>query len=892
LTDATAQLAAALADRYRIERELGAGGMATVYLAQDLKHDRKVAIKVLRPELAAVIGAERFLSEIKTTANLQHPNILQLHDSGEADSFLFYVMPFVEGESLRDRLTREKQLPIADAVSIATEVAGALDYAHRHNVIHRDIKPENILLHDGRALVADFGIALAASKAGGTRMTETGMSLGTPTYMSPEQAMGEREITARSDVYALGCVTYEMLVGEPPFSGPTAQAIVAKVMTAEPAGLTGQRRTIPSHVEAAVFTALEKLPADRFASAAEFAGALAGRGGAPTPGRGGAIAPPLPIPRARLRDPLVVVLALGLVAALAVAIRQTWRMEAPTLPPIRFVLAVTDSTRPYDVGPWPAAISPDGGTVVYGVAQKNAADGILHLLRTDQLEAHPIPGTANAGQPYFSPDGKWLAFESGGKERKVRLDGSAPVAIADGAAANGATWAVGDEIVLGATGAFHGLSHVSAAGGVPAALTQPDTTKGERDHLWPIAVPHGKAVVFTIWSGSLATSTLAIASLDDGAVVPLGIPGIRTLAVLDDMLVFVQADGAVMAVSLNTRRKRVEGRPIPVHDPVSVVAGFNGNSGIFISPGGALIASRGGAQGTMAWMSLDGRPTPVVQQSRRYGLPRLSPDERRIAVVVDDGGKFDVWIYDLALGTFSRLTSAETVTSVEWSADGSHILFAAGGKEARSAVWSQRASGGSPAEQLFETPWSSPLAAMSPDGSSLLITAYRESTWDIFHVPLDSGRVARGYLTTTGQEGGPAFSPDGRWVALGSDESGRNEVYVRSFPDPSSKIQLSVSGGAEPAWSADGRRLYYRAGSMLLAARITLSPTFTVLGRDTILSNTALAGTSFFGANYDVTRDGKRILGILPDQNDFQLIISPNWITELRRRVAESGGRK
>src|SRR2546426_8919987 len=198
------RLREALADRYTIERELGQGGMATVYLAHDLKHDRKVAVKVLRPELAAVIGAERFLSEIKTTANLQHPHILPLFDSGAADSFLFSVMPFIEGESLRDRLNREKQLPIADAVRIATEVAGALDYAHRHNVIHRDIKPENVLLHDGRALVADFGIALAASKAGGTRMTETGMSLGTPTYMRPEQAVGEREITAKSDVYALG----------------------------------------------------------------------------------------------------------------------------------------------------------------------------------------------------------------------------------------------------------------------------------------------------------------------------------------------------------------------------------------------------------------------------------------------------------------------------------------------------------------------------------------------------------------------------------------------------------------------------------------------------------------------------------------------------------------
>ncbi|HKE90865.1 MAG TPA: serine/threonine-protein kinase, partial [Gemmatimonadales bacterium] len=268
------RLATALADRYRLERELGQGGMATVHLAHDVRHDRKVAIKVLRPELAAVIGAERFLREIKMLALLQHPHILGLIDSGEVNGTAYYVMPFVEGESLRDRLNREKQLPIADAVRLSQEVASALDYAHRHGVIHRDVKPENVLLHEGQALVADFGIALAVASAGGSRMTETGMSLGTPHYMSPEQAMGERDITARSDVYALGVLTYEMLLGEPPFTGPTAQAIVAKVLTEKPGSLVARRSRIPAHVEDAVLTALEKLPADRFATAAEFATTL------------------------------------------------------------------------------------------------------------------------------------------------------------------------------------------------------------------------------------------------------------------------------------------------------------------------------------------------------------------------------------------------------------------------------------------------------------------------------------------------------------------------------------------------------------------------------------------------------------------------------------------
>ncbi len=304
--------------------------MATVYLAQDLKHRRKVAIKVLRPELAAVIGAERFLREIQTIATLQHPHILGLIDSGEVNGTAYYVMPFVAGESLRDRLNREKQLPIADAVRLATEVAAALDYAHRHAVIHRDIKPENILLHDGSALVADFGIALAASSAGGAaRMTETGMSLGTPHYMSPEQAMGERDLTPRSDVYALGAMTYEMLVGEPPFTGPTAQAIVARVVTEEPRPLLPQRRSIPAEVEDAVLSALQKLPADRFGSAAEFSAALGGKLDRRTQARPRAAG----VTRTAGRLPALPGVALALAAILAVGAGPARRVPVPPPPP-------------------------------------------------------------------------------------------------------------------------------------------------------------------------------------------------------------------------------------------------------------------------------------------------------------------------------------------------------------------------------------------------------------------------------------------------------------------------------------------------------------------------------------------------------------------------------
>ena len=382
MTEPVSHLRGALAERYRIERELGQGGMATVYLAQDLKHERRVAIKVLRPELAAVIGAERFLREIKTIATLQHPHILGLIDSGEVDGTAYYVMPFVEGESLRDRLRREHQLSIADALRLATEVAGALDYAHRHGVIHRDIKPENILLHDGSALVADFGIALAVSSAGGNRMTETGMSLGTPHYMSPEQAMGEREITARSDVYALGCVTYEMLTGDPPFIGSTAQAVIAKVMTEKPAGIRRQRERVPNEVEDAVLTALEKLPADRFATAAEFAAALNGQAGARTVRSPSASARLRPGTPAALRPLPLVAGALAILAFGTLA--GSWLAGRRIPARVAFQQRTFRSEAIYN-----ARYAPDGRTIVYSSAAETSAPGVF-VVRPDYPQPQPV----------------------------------------------------------------------------------------------------------------------------------------------------------------------------------------------------------------------------------------------------------------------------------------------------------------------------------------------------------------------------------------------------------------------------------------------------------------------------------------------------------------------
>ena len=396
MTD-TARLTTALADRYAIERELGAGGMATVYLARDLKHDRDVALKVLRPELAAVLGAERFLQEIRISARLDHPHILTLIDSGESDGFVWYVLPYVRGESLREKLTREQQLSIEEAVRIATQVASALDYAHHHGVIHRDIKPENILLHEGEAVVADFGIALAVREAGGPRLTESGLSLGTPQYMSPEQATGGRELDARSDVYSLAAVVYEMLTGEPPHTGPTVQAVIAKLLTERPTRIRTVRDTVPEGIDSAVAKALAKVPADRFQGAEQFATALAVPRAGPTAGW-------------RRRSTALVagiVGAFALAAALWLAVRATGGRRAPAL-------VVRDRAQLTFTGNAAApAISGDGKQLAY-VVKRCAAAACAYGIEVQDVgggaSRRVVDGTTALYWIGWSPDRRYLIF--------------------------------------------------------------------------------------------------------------------------------------------------------------------------------------------------------------------------------------------------------------------------------------------------------------------------------------------------------------------------------------------------------------------------------------------------------------------------------------------------
>jgi serine/threonine-protein kinase len=873
------RLTAALTDRYQIERELGAGGMATVYLAHDVKHDRKVALKVLRPELSAILGAERFLAEIKTTANLQHPHILSLYDSGEADGLVFYVMPYVEGESLRDRLNREKQLPVDDAVRIAREVADALDYAHRHGVVHRDIKPENILLHDGRAMVADFGIALAVSRSdGGTRMTETGMSLGTPHYMSPEQAMGEREITPKADVYALGCVLYEMLCGEPPFMGPTAQAIIARVMTEEPRSLTIQRKTVPPHVEAAVHMALAKLPADRFASAAQLAEALAHPELAKLPATRAT-----PVAAARdTRWRLVrTVGAVGALALAAVAGAALWRWLGPkpqTLvhPVVRFGIQLPRDAQPVGATGSTIAFAPDGSRIVYvGRAQ---AGQRLYVRGLDQVDPVPIPGSEGALLPFFSYDGRWLGFKLGSRLVKVAIAGGPVTPLCDaGGSTYGATWTAGDTIIFASDS---GLMEVPAAGGTPRLLAKPDTGEAFR---WPEVLPDGQAVLFTaVGRGTLRLATFVRRT---GAVKRLQQPGGYPRYVSAGFVILSDPSGIVSAVPFDARRLTVTGAAVPVTDKLGTSTDGDRNLGVSRSGDFALQSSVSSGS-RLILVDRGGAVRDAGSDTGLYYAPRISPDGKRVAMARYTDGNFnaeDVWVMDLVQHTRTRLTFDTLAAWPVWSPDGRRVAYARG----PGIFWVPADGSGTP-ESLVTAPGLWFPAAFEPGGQALVFHGQptQQAKAEIWRAGAAGDRAPHQVLAGGFNNFNPSLAPDGRWMAYVSDESGRSEVYVRPYPGPGGRWQVSLDGGQEPVWSPTGREIFYRNGDRVMAATVRTQGGFEV-GARTQLFEGSYDQVPLQLTNYDVTRDGQTFVMLQQVTGTAQSVfVTLNWFDQqwARRR--------
>ncbi len=881
MSDPVARLNAALEGRYTIERELGEGGMATVYLADDLKHERKVALKVLKPELAAVVGAERFLAEIKTTANLQHPHILPLHDSGEADGFLYYVMPYVEGETLGDRLERESQLPVDEAVKIATEIADALQAAHEQGVIHRDIKPANILLSRGRPLVADFGIALAVSAAGGGRLTETGLSLGTPHYMSPEQATGDQIVGPSTDIYALGSVLYEMLVGEPPYTGSNAQAILGKIIQGKPVSAREERAAVPVNVDAALRKALEKLPADRFTSAQEFARALGDehfRYGEAVAGVAGAA----PGPWNRLAVGLATLTVLLSLAA-------TWGwLRPPTIPALntaaptlRFPLS--EFRLAADVGSdRRLAISPDGSRIVLASHQ----DGMSRLFMRlgNEVGFTEVPNTERAAQPTFSPDGEWLAFVVEPEEiRRVGLSGDRMVSVATGTEPH---WGVEDMLVFSRG---HGIYRIAVAGGEPTlVLESEDISQGA---IRPYLLPDGRAILFQ-GPGDIDTRRLMLVDIGSGAVTDLGIVGSNPRYVPTGHVVYGHSSQSLMAVPFDLATHRVTGAPSIVLPEVLV---FNGGATQFsVSETGTAVVGLpavGAQDRALAIVAFDGSESPLPFLGS-FNHPRFSPpDGRRIAY---ESGR-QIGVYDRVTGAIDFLTNANNYQSPWWSRDGRYVYYSGYVGVTHYDGVRRLADASEEEEVLYERDGDDFPLALSLDRKLLLVEVTTPDRGrDMMLVTQDAGSaVFSDYLRANWNETSGTLSPDGRWLAYVSDESGIPEVYVRSFPEADGQQVISSDGGTQPLWAPDGSAIYFRDGSRVIRAAVTVDKTLSV-GSLNVLFEAEWMADALGRHDWDIHPNGESFVAVMGPTTEetevdgvpiipVQIIV--NFFEELKRLV-------
>jgi serine/threonine-protein kinase len=857
-----------LAGRYAIERELGRGGMATVYLARDLRHQRLVALKVLDPELGAVLGAERFLSEIRVTANLQHPNLLPLFDSGEANGLLYYVMPFVDGESLRARLERERQLPVEEAVRIAVAVAGALAYAHERGIIHRDLKPENILLQAGQPVVADFGIALAVSNAGGQRVTQTGLSLGTPQYMSPEQATGDRQIDARTDIYSLAAVAYEMLAGEPPHLGSTAQAIIAKLMTEEPRPLTVLRRAVPPHVDAAVRHALEKLPADRFADARAFAAALTTATTHP--------AQPERIDDVWRRRALATAALAGVLALAVAGTTAAWlRGGRDTALPVLTARLAAPREAPSELRH--IALSPDGSHLAF-VSATAADGGRIWLRRLSDGAARALDGTQGATHPFWAPDGSAIAFFSAGWLRVVSLGSGGrvrPLAAAPNPA--GGAWAPDGTILYSPF--FGRLMRVSAAGGTPANATSRDP--GRLSDREPSFLPDGHRFLF--WRSGDGTATMWLGDLRTGETRELARNVSSPRYVAPGYLLFFQAGqqavlGApapLMAQRFDASRLELEGEPVELArverpDQVAVYAA---------TP--ELVLAREPLAGTDAesrlfWLDrATGQRTPILGAGPTWTF-RIAPDGRRVAF-----GGDGLWVYDPARDVAVRVpTSAPFPTAQLWSPDGTRIAVVKG-----PAVAVVTVDGNAPEREipLSDDAWIDP-KDWTVDGWIYYLWEPDPDRphWQLWRANLESERRERA-PTGPGNIVDARVSPDGRWIAWESDASGRHEIYLGPVAGTTAPARVSKAGGGSPQWRRDGRELFFLGGDgRMMVVSVELGPPPTI-GEPRAISDSVVQPSPFLDqprqpTRFGVSPDGRRVLVQLPpDLLLRQLTLMQGW---------------
>jgi Tol biopolymer transport system component len=863
---------------YEILAPIGAGGMGEVYKALDPRLNREVAIKVSHAEFT-----ERFAREARSIAALNHPNVCTLYDVGPN----YLVMEYVEGEAPKG------PMPLEEALRIADQIAAALEAAHEKNIVHRDLKPANIKIKpDGTVKVLDFGLAkqgrdregAVAGDAGNSPtltigMTEAGMILGTAAYMAPEQARG-KPVDRRADIWSFGVVLYEMIVGRRPFEGDDVTDTLAAVLRHEP-----DWEQVPLQVRRLLQRCLEKDPAKRLRDIGDRGLLLddTPRTSAPSQSRLGWVAG-----------------ALAIIALAVVAVWAPWRNTHPAPQPL--VRLDVDLGSGVSLGSQARAntiISPDGTRLVY-VSQNR-----LFTRRLDQPKATELAGTEGAYATFFSPDGQWVAFFAGSKLKKVSVEGGAAVNLCDtpGTNARGGSWGEDGDIIAALTGSGV-LSRIPSVGGTPAPVTE--MAQGEITHRWPQILPGGKAVLFTAHTASAGFdgANIEVMSLADHrrkTLVRGGTYG-RYLATSKGAgyLVYVNR-GTVFAVPFDLDALAVRGTPSPLLEQVAYST-TSGSAQLDFSRSGTLVYRNGGAGGgfvTVQWLDAAGKTQPLLAKPGFYQRLRLSPDGQRLVLEVTEGSGSDIWVYEWQRDTMTRLTfGGGGSTAPVWSPDGRYVVLSG----SPGGMFWTRSDGANKPQPLTQSKNLQVPGSFTATGNRVAFFEGLPATgFDIWTAPVESdGAGLRAgkpevFLQTTADERHPSFSPDGRWLAYASDESGSFQVYVRAFPDKGGKWQVSNSGGAFPVWSRNGRELFFRTDdNRIMVADYTVKGDSFAADKPRVWSEKKLADFGFGIGNYDLAPDGKRIAAIMPAESaeaqaaQNHVVFLMNFADELRRRAPAS----
>jgi eukaryotic-like serine/threonine-protein kinase len=858
---------------YRIVEELGRGGMGVVYKAHDTNLDRDVALKFLPPHLSASEQDKaRFIQEAKAASALNHPNVCTIHDIQEHDGQMFIVMEFVDGQTLRDK---RGTISFKQAIDIGIQIADGLAAAHEKGIVHRDIKPENIMIRkDGIAQIMDFGLAkLRASGSSITRLTKEGSTVGTAGYMSPEQVQGH-DTDHRSDIFSYGVLLYELLTGKLPFKGVHETALAYEIVNVDPAPLSSITPEIDPNLDSIVLECLEKDPRERTQSIAqvsldlkrhrrESSRQLASRVTAIRPGVKVAQSFGGIEPSERLRKPLFWYTLSGLLSlAVLFLIFNPWRQDpATSQPALRFLVDLPDNAPLYGgAGGSGLAISPDGRYIVYLAQTKNTFQ--LYLHRVDQMSSTPIPGTENAVDPVFSPDGQWVVFTAAQQKLvKVPILGGAPEVLCPAQGeTRGICWTADNTILFGQVSSC--IFRVSANGGTVEGVTRLDSAAGEISHRFPQLLPDGKTIIFTIKQNNITT-------FDEAVIVAQRI-GSRERKILvrggsfaryvpTGHLIYGRGK-TIFAVPFDAERLEVKGPPVPVEEGILVNFASGGayidlsKNGIFVfAPLGTLSPYENLA---LSWMDRHGMTSPLFDTLRGYDRAGLSPDGQKIATDIGAAND-DIWVYQIARGVLTRLTFGGGNNNFPvWSPDGKYVAYNSEKGNAPN-IFRKPWDGSGAEERLTSSSTAQIPVSFTPDGKMLSFN----QNGDIWILPLDStggrsDRDAWSFIQSPAEESGGRFSPDGRWMAYTSNESGKNEVCVVAFPKREGKWQISNGGGIDPMWSRNGKELFYFNGSSLMVVNVLATNTFdSSVPRKVceIPTNVSL---------WDISPDGQRFLAV------------------------------